>query len=375
MQLGMSVSRTLGVLLVLALGFPAVATAADAPCATHISKKAVPEATRLAQEAKHEVNIGHYDAARQLYERAYCLLPESILKHGLSTAELDMGRCDDALRDARFWVDHAAAKNAVEAQDWMDEVIRHCAEVTVISAPDGAALIIDGGAPVGKTPWHGLLKDGDHTLTARLQGYVDAQTRVTIPATISAPMTFNLALQSAPPQVVPIPAPASTAMPATPSSAPPEHPAAVAAALPPAAKPPPPAAPPPAPAAAPPPSAPNLFPPAVAAPPPAYARSEMATHPVARPFPVVPTVLLGAGVAAGVIGTVIGFNTHVFATGPSTEIEFTRSGQYLPPVAAMVSIAAAAAATGIVLFIIDAERAPKHSAPAPAVMTADGAMP
>jgi hypothetical protein len=108
---------------------------ADAPCASTITEKAVGPATELAGKARKAIAAGQFEEALQLFERAYCLLPEPILKHGLSTAELDLGRCDDAVRDARFWVDHAAPENAEEATHWQDEVVRRCAAITTAAAP------------------------------------------------------------------------------------------------------------------------------------------------------------------------------------------------------------------------------------------------
>jgi tetratricopeptide (TPR) repeat protein len=171
---------------------------ADAPCATTIDEKSVGPATELAREAREAMAAGKFEKAQHLYEQAYCLLPEPILKHGLSSAELNLGRCEAAVRDARFWTERADRKDAGEALEWRDTVLKLCAEIIVLSTPAGAAVFIDGAAqPVGNAPWHGWLKSGQHTVVGRLPGLVDASSELLVPEERNPPLTVTLSLQAA----------------------------------------------------------------------------------------------------------------------------------------------------------------------------------
>jgi tetratricopeptide (TPR) repeat protein len=175
----------------------AVARADDPPCATTITEKALEPATGLANEARKAMAVGKFDDALQLYEGAYCLLPEPILKHGLSSAELNLGKCAEAVRDARFWVDHAAKKNAEEAVRWREEVLHQCAEVTITSTPAKATVYLDGSAEaLGTAPWHGWLKSGSHTVEGRLPGHDAAKIQLEIPEEINPPLKVVLELSA-----------------------------------------------------------------------------------------------------------------------------------------------------------------------------------
>jgi hypothetical protein len=76
------------------LFFAGAIARAEQPCATAITPKAVAPATELAAQARTALAAGKFEEGLRLFENAYCLLPEPILKHGLSSAELNLGRCE-----------------------------------------------------------------------------------------------------------------------------------------------------------------------------------------------------------------------------------------------------------------------------------------
>jgi hypothetical protein len=61
--------------------------------------------------------------------------------------------------------------------------------LTVASAPDGAAVVVDG-KEVGLTPWSGELKLGDHTVQVRRAGYLIVERAVTLQANRDAHLSF-----------------------------------------------------------------------------------------------------------------------------------------------------------------------------------------
>ena len=63
--------------------------------------------------------------------------------------------------------------------------------LTVASAPDGAAVVIDG-KEVGLTPWNGELKLGEHTVQVRRAGYLAAERAVTMQSNRDADLSFAL---------------------------------------------------------------------------------------------------------------------------------------------------------------------------------------
>jgi hypothetical protein len=82
-------------------------------------------------------------------------------------------------------------------------------QVTVLSEPEGATVIVDG-KPVGVTPWTYDLPPGKHDLLLRREGYADARHTFTLPADQAIDVALNLAVAAeapAPVPVNPLPAP------------------------------------------------------------------------------------------------------------------------------------------------------------------------
>jgi tetratricopeptide (TPR) repeat protein len=64
-------------------------------------------------------------------------------------------------------------------------------QLTVLSEPAGATLLVDGRA-VGVTPWTGELVPGPHTLQLQLRRYLDAEQSVELPASHADEVTVVL---------------------------------------------------------------------------------------------------------------------------------------------------------------------------------------
>ncbi len=82
-------------------------------------------------------------------------------------------------------------------------------QLTVLSEPMGATLVVDGRA-LGVTPWTGELTPGAHRLELRLQGYQTLDSEAYLPADEAVDIELSLAAADGPaPTTEPAPAPAS----------------------------------------------------------------------------------------------------------------------------------------------------------------------
>lgn len=69
--------------------------------------------------------------------------------------------------------------------------------VVIATAPPGANILVDGNS-VGTSPYTGRLAPGPHTVSARLDGYLETQKQVTVTANATAAQNFELSLTPAP---------------------------------------------------------------------------------------------------------------------------------------------------------------------------------
>ena len=191
-------------------------------CAAEPEGHQAPRAAKLVKQAKQALSAGRFSDALSLFERAYCIYPTTILKHGISSAELNLGRCDDAVRDARFWLDHAGGEEIGEARDWLTDVLGQCVDVTLKTNVELSSIVIDGSITV-VTPWTGRLRAGTHTLAASGVGMLSVETRIEVPpGERTKPLAFGIVLQPAlalPPIEEPTPAPKAVPPPAAPAPA------------------------------------------------------------------------------------------------------------------------------------------------------------
>jgi hypothetical protein len=191
--------------IVMLLVVPVSARAADGRCAKSVSEKARPEATRLLAEGRLAMTAARYEDALQLFERAFCVAPESSTRHALSSAELNLGRCEEALRTARRWsADVTSQVERDEARAWSAELSRQCVAVSLDVDIPSAVLRIDdaAGAPVA-VPWQGLLRAGRHMVFVTAEGSFPLQQQITVPSgERGAPLRVALKLTKEPPACV-----------------------------------------------------------------------------------------------------------------------------------------------------------------------------
>jgi hypothetical protein len=154
----------------------------------------------LITDAEAAEALGHHEDAYALFQKAYCLYPDPILRHGLSSTALKLNRCDEALSNAVFWELHGDPSTRPEAVRWLKNVEEQCPEVKVLSDPAGADIVLDKGATlVAVTPWSGHLRTGTHAMSVSHEGFAQEQRTVTIPpGPLEAPIELVFTLRQAP---------------------------------------------------------------------------------------------------------------------------------------------------------------------------------
>jgi hypothetical protein len=141
-------------------------------CATVVREDAKQRAAALMQAGKDAMSATRYDDALHLFEQAYCLAPIPTIRHALSSAELSLGHCDEALHQATTWELAPGSGHRDEARQWLGEVNRQCVEVVLHTDPDGAEVHLDGtNGKVVVTPWRGVLHVGEHSASVSKNGF------------------------------------------------------------------------------------------------------------------------------------------------------------------------------------------------------------
>ena len=196
--------------------------AAEAPCATTIDERTRPEAHRLADAGAKALAEKRFDDALATYERAYCLFPLPGLRKGASWAELELGRCEAAVRDARFWVEHEQEPRRLKAaQEWLSQTHARCGQLTVQSNPPGATLRLDGEAQtLGVTPWEGWARAGSHDLIAEKDLFLSEAQHVEVKGGVEAHSEVLITLRPVPPPASASPPLATAVMTPSPTQAP-----------------------------------------------------------------------------------------------------------------------------------------------------------
>jgi tetratricopeptide (TPR) repeat protein len=189
-----------GTLVSLALTIAAPALA-DPP-----SSEATVEARREAAKAQYErgselYEAGHYQQAVQAFMKADRLAPSAPLSFNIARAYERLNDASGALRWYRDYLRRSPqAKNAGEVRARITALSAELAhrglqQLTVLSMPVGAVVVIDGHA-VGVTPFTADLALGKHRVSLDLPGYRD-QTHDVLLAP-SAPSDLSSSLEQEP---------------------------------------------------------------------------------------------------------------------------------------------------------------------------------
>ena len=187
------------------------------------------DAKKYLQQGVVAYKEGRYKDAVDLFLTANRLVPSPALSFNAARAYSQLGDTTNALRWYRDYLRRAPeAPDRAEVQKKIDELEHKLAErgvqqVTVMSLPGGATVVIDG-KPAGVTPWTGELTPGRHELTLQLRGYDDAHQAFDLDAARAMDVRVALNEEGGSPATEPEPvAAAPEPAPAPPPSAPPQQ--------------------------------------------------------------------------------------------------------------------------------------------------------
>ena len=167
---------------------------------------------------------GRYKDAVDLFLAADRLAPSAPLSFNIARAYEKLGDDSGALRWFRDYLRRApSAANTSDVQASVERLEDRLAkkgvqQLTVMSTPDGATVVIDD-RPVGVTPWTGDLLPGRHRVELSMRGFDDSSLDVDLQPHRSQDVSATLVAQSATPDATPAPAPAATAAAPAPSPA------------------------------------------------------------------------------------------------------------------------------------------------------------
>lgn len=193
------------------------ASSKEAPEVTEESIPPVADPEREAARVVFEGGVKAYQAHRfeeaiELFMRANQLKPNPAFSYNIGIAYQDLGDLPMALRFYRDYLrqDPGAADRA-EVSERIRQLegrlqVTGLQQLTVLTEPAGAAIVIDG-SPVGASPWTGELKPGHHALTVKRQGYKSEARDFDLPTDRSIDVPVTLVKGTEPTVAPPAPAP------------------------------------------------------------------------------------------------------------------------------------------------------------------------
>ena len=183
--------RTAVLVIALGLAAPATLDAAPGPGPAPRSPEGKPPAPRpseqLQKEAERHFQSGvglfkeaRFDDALAEFTRAYEIAPHPLVLYNIAECHRAMLRYAEAVATYRQFIvdgkDKVPAARLATAQAELDALLTLVARVTVTVSPasDGVALILDG-TPLDNPAMPLILPPGEHRLTARAAGRLDAE--------------------------------------------------------------------------------------------------------------------------------------------------------------------------------------------------------
>lgn len=184
----------------LSLGLGLSASVAQAEAA---STEAMVEARRSDAKQRYQRGVEQYRAGRYAeavvaFLEADRLAPSPALSFNIARA---YERLDDSSGALRWYRDYLRrnpnAKNAAGVKERIAALAARLAQtglqqLSVLSVPDGATVLVDGQA-VGVTPFTGDLAPGHHVVLLDREGYGDARHEIVLAA--NAPAELNVTLE------------------------------------------------------------------------------------------------------------------------------------------------------------------------------------
>jgi hypothetical protein len=190
------------------------------------------EARRAQAKTRYEEGAAAYAAGRykdavDLFLAADRLAPSAPLSFNIARAYEKLGDDSGALRWFRDYLRRApSAVNTSDVQASVERLEDRLAkkgvqQLTVMSTPDGATVVIDD-RPVGVTPWTGDLLPGRHRVELSMRGFDDTSLDVDLQPHRSQDVSGTLVARATP-DATPAPTPIASTAPA-PASSPADRP-------------------------------------------------------------------------------------------------------------------------------------------------------
>lgn len=146
-----------------------------------------PAARQRYQRAAQAYSDGRFKDAIDLFLDAARISPNPAYAYNIGLAYEQLGDAPNALRWFREYLRALPeAPDRGEIEPRIAAAEKHLRDlgmqqVTILSAPEGAAITLDGRR-VGVTPWTGELSPGRHRVGAELRGYSDTETTFDLPS-------------------------------------------------------------------------------------------------------------------------------------------------------------------------------------------------
>lgn len=193
-----AVRHLLAVALSLNLGAWGAPAAAESSSAEAQVESRRSDAKRRYQRGVEQYRAGRYADAVVAFLEADRLAPSPALSFNIARA---YERLDDTSGALRWYRDYLRrnphAKNAPEVKARVAALAARLAQtgvqqLSVLSMPDGATVLVDGRA-IGVTPFTGDLPPGPHLVQLNREGYRDARSEVVLAP--STPSELNVTLE------------------------------------------------------------------------------------------------------------------------------------------------------------------------------------
>jgi tetratricopeptide (TPR) repeat protein len=179
-----------------------------APPVADDSQSVNPEARLYFERGVRAFETGRFREAVELFRRADRVEPSPLLSFNVAHAYERMKDDTSALAAYREYLRRLPrAQNRFEVSQRIAELElalqrRGIMQLSVLSEPPGATLLIDGAA-LGVTPWTGELAPGRHVVLARLRGYGDVEQIVELPVRHALDVLLKLGAPAAPAATAP----------------------------------------------------------------------------------------------------------------------------------------------------------------------------
>jgi tetratricopeptide (TPR) repeat protein len=194
-------------LLILALSSSGVGAAqAEAASTEAMAEARRSDAKQRYQRGVEQYRAGRYAEAVVAFLEADRLAPSPALSFNIARAYERLDDTNGALRWYRDYLRRSPnAKNAAGVKERIAELAARLAQtglqqLSVLSMPDGAAVLIDGRA-IGVTPFTGELAPGRYLVLIEREGYRDARHEIVLGAKL--PAELNVTLEPEPRQASP----------------------------------------------------------------------------------------------------------------------------------------------------------------------------